>query len=320
MVGNHQIDRPIFEPLPQFLAILTAANRRRAFAQRRSLRNRLGREMQVVWTGLHAHGKSLVARSAQFLKRLAGREMNNVQTKTVFAAQRQHQPDGGLFRFVGPRLKIRRITTPICVSQSVSCLINWTRKFRMHQERQASPSNMGQSRPQLLLRDHGKTIDARIDQKTFEPQHSGGGESFNVTLIIVDYPTPCRPIDAASAACSRPLGCKRSDSRRRGKAVKGHIDKQRIASRRRGLRRGFETLPLRAAGIVDMHMRIDKPRQDGRFAEVVDAATLRYLIGSNNGLDALTFHQNGRRADAFGSNYTASKERLQTQNGNSFED
>src|ERR1700733_16261253 len=122
---------------------------------------------------------------------------------------------------------------------------------------------MRQSRSQFLFCNHGETIDARIDQKTFEARHSRGRESFDMISVIVDNATPRGPVDAAFALRSRTLGLERSDSCRRGKAIQGHIDQQGVASRRRGSGRGFETFPLRAAGIVDMHVGIDEPWKNG---------------------------------------------------------
>ena len=142
MVGHHQIDRPISKALPQSLAIFTAANRRRTFAQRRSVRDGFRAHVQIVRAGLHAYRKSVGPRNAQFVKCLTGREMDDVQTKAVFATQRKHQPDGSQFRIVGPRLKIRRVTAPIGTSQRLRRPINGTGKFRVHQERQASPGDV----------------------------------------------------------------------------------------------------------------------------------------------------------------------------------
>jgi hypothetical protein len=88
---------------------------------------------------------------------------------------------------------------------------------------------MWQSGSQLLLGHHGETVDSRIDQKAFEPGHSGGGKSCDVVLIIVDsritdYASPSPPIDAASAFCGCALGLERSDRRGCRKAVQGHVD------------------------------------------------------------------------------------------------
>ena len=63
-----------------------------------------------------------------------------------------------------------------------------------------------------------------------------------------------------------------------------------------------------------MHVRIDEPRKNGRFAEVMDFVILgRHLIRGDNGLDLLSFHQYGGRANSVGSDYPASEEGLQTQ-------
>jgi hypothetical protein len=70
----------------------------------------------------------------------------------------------------------------------------------VHQERQPSPRDMRQCSAQLRLRHHGESVDARIDEKAFEPPHSGGRESLDVTLVIVNHSAPRRPVDAAFAA------------------------------------------------------------------------------------------------------------------------
>ena len=88
VISDHDIDGAISEALPQSLAIFAAANRRRTLVQRRSIGNRFGGQMQIVWTRLDAHWKSFGARRAQLRERRAGREMHDVQAKTVFAAQR----------------------------------------------------------------------------------------------------------------------------------------------------------------------------------------------------------------------------------------
>ena len=173
---------------------------------------------------------------------------------------------------------------------------------------------MRQSRSQLLLRHHGEAIDTRTDQKAFEPTHAGGCEGFNVIFIIVDHSAPCRPIHAAFAARGRTLRFKCRDRRGRRKAVQRHIDQQRVSACRRGSCRGFESFPLRTAGIVDVHVRIDKSRKNHRFAEIMNFVAFdRYLIGKSDTLDPLSIHKYGRRANSLGSDHTASNEGLQSQ-------
>ena len=56
--------------------------------------------------GFHGHREPFGACVAKLRQRQAGRKMDYVQTKAVFAAQRQHQPYGIQFRFIGPRLQV----------------------------------------------------------------------------------------------------------------------------------------------------------------------------------------------------------------------
>ncbi len=162
----------------------------------------------------------------------------------------------------------------------------------MHQKRQSCPHHMRQSRSQLLLRHHGETVDTRMDQEALEPRHSGGGESFDVALIIVDNSAPRRPIHAASAARRRTFRFKRRNCRRRRKAVPWHIDQERVSACPRGSGRGLESLPLRAARIVDVHVRIDKSRKNRRVAEIMDSVTFsRHSFRRNDSADPLSFYK-----------------------------
>ena len=170
----------------------------------------------------------------------------------------------------------------------------------MHQQRQSSPCDSGQRRSQLLLRDHGETVDAGMDQKTFEPRHACGCESFNVALIIVNNSAPSRPIDAAFAACSRTLGLQSGNSSRRRQAVQRHIHQQRVTARSRCSCRGFEAFPFRAPRIVDVHVRIDQPGKNGRIAKVVPVEILGYLIVRDNRPGSALPPQDGRRPDSSG--------------------
>ena len=106
-----------------------------------------------------------------------------------------------------------------------------------------------------------------------------------------------------------------SDGRSCRKTVQGHIDQHRITARSRGSGRSFETLPLRAPGIVDMHVGIDEPGKDGCISEVMNLVTGGYLIGRDNALNPFFFYQYRRRTNSFGSDDATRNEGLQTQNG-----
>ncbi|HEX4785408.1 MAG TPA: hypothetical protein VH350_13785 [Candidatus Sulfotelmatobacter sp.] len=62
-------------------------------------------------------------------------------------------------------------------------------------------------------------------------------------------------------------------------------------------------------------MRIDEARKNGGAAEIMDGVTFgRYLIGGDNGVDSLSFNQDGGRTDSVRSDYPACDEGLRTQN------
>jgi hypothetical protein len=70
-----------------------------------------------------------------------------------------------------------------------------------------------------------------------------------------------------------------------------------------------------------MQVRIDEPRKNGRFAEIMNLVVLgRYLIRGDNSLDLPSFNQYGGGANSVGSDYPASDEGLQTQSVSSLSD
>src|SRR5712692_2804171 len=81
MICRYQIDHSLSKSLPEFFAILPAADRRRALEQRLAVWNLLRREMQIMRTSFHAHWQAFRFRCAQHIQRLARGQMYNVQTK-----------------------------------------------------------------------------------------------------------------------------------------------------------------------------------------------------------------------------------------------
>ena len=90
MIGCYEINRSIPEPLPQLVAVLAAADRRRALEQCRPIRDAFGCQMQVMRASFHSYGQPLGARRAQRRERLARRKMNDMQLEVVLSAER-HQ-------------------------------------------------------------------------------------------------------------------------------------------------------------------------------------------------------------------------------------
>ncbi len=168
-----------------------------------------------------------------------------------------------------------------------------------------------------MLRDHGETVDAGIDQKAFEPSHSSSCERFDIALIVVNHAAPCRPVNAASALRSRTLGlqCRHRSCRR--KAVQRHVDEQCVTSGRCRPRRGFEALPLASTRLINMNVGVDQPRKDGQFTEVMNLKTLWNFVGSNHRLDPLSLNQDGGRTNSVRCYYPSRNKGLQAQTAGS---
>src|SRR5438045_1284354 len=94
---------------------------------------------------------------------------------------------------------------PVGMHQSFGDFIDRTRKFRVHQQWQARPRNMGQSGFELLLGDHREAVDTWMNKKALEPQHSRRCERRDVVLIVVDNAAPGCPVYSASFSCRRTL-------------------------------------------------------------------------------------------------------------------
>jgi hypothetical protein len=132
-----------------------------------------------------------------------------------------------------------------------------------------------------------------VHQEAFESRHTSRRQIGERVHVAANYAAPCRPIHPRLSARRLALAfeSRQIDDFRR--AVKGHIDQRRHAARGRGARRGREAFPLRAAGLVDVHMGVDQAGKQNIVAEVVQAGNGRHFVPSANGSDVLMFHQQG---------------------------
>ena len=214
------------------------------------------------------------------------------------------------FRFVGPRLQVRGVTFPIGMGEPLCGRVDRTSKLRVYQQWQTSPRNMREGCSQILLGNHGETVDPGMDQKAFESKHTGRREGFDICLIVMDHATPRRPIYPALAMRCGTLRFECSDRRRRREAVQRHVHQQRVASCRRGAGCGLETFPLGSSGLVDVNVRIHQPGKNRASPKSCGSwlsGTCRYW---DNGLNLFSFHQYGCRLDAFRGDYSPGNEGL----------
>jgi hypothetical protein len=102
MIADDHVEDAVAEGLPELLAIRAGADGGRTLELRGSIGDLFGGEMQVVWAGFAGDGQTFFSRGAEYGDSLRAGDVNDVQTKSILAAQRDHQTNGGQFRFIRP--------------------------------------------------------------------------------------------------------------------------------------------------------------------------------------------------------------------------
>lgn len=212
MIGGDEVDRSVAKRLPQLLPIFSIANWWGAFEERGSFRNGFGGEMKIVRASFYSYGQTFGARGAKFRKSFARGEMDDVQAKFEFAAEREEHANRGEFGFFGARFEIGVVQRPIGMREPCCGFVDGCGEFSVDEKRQAGAGNVRQSGPQLLFGHHCETVDAGMNEKTFEAGDSGAGQRLDVVRVVGDDSAPGHPVDAAAAVSSGAFGFQRSDA------------------------------------------------------------------------------------------------------------
>src|SRR5260370_595962 len=156
----------------------------------------------------------------------------------------------------------------------------------MDEQRQARFRDVGKSRFQLLLVDHGEAVAAGVDEEAFEAANACAGQGEDVLLVVRDGATPGGPVDEALALCGLPLGGQGGYGGGLGQAVQGHVDQGGVSSGRGGAGGGSEAFPLGAAGLVDVDVSVDEAGKQSVVAAVVEDCVAGKLGCAADGLDS----------------------------------
>ena len=163
----------------------------------------------------------------------------------------------------------------------------------------------------MLLVDHGKAVDAGMNQEALESPRTSGRQRFNLLLVVRDNPAPGCPIHPALAPRRLSLRLQRRHVSRGRQAVQWHVDEESVAARRGGARCGVKSLPFRSPRFVYMHVRIDEPWENRGTAKIPDLHGRGQPGGRNNVADSLPFNQYSCRPDAGWGDHTLGEERSQ---------
>ena len=98
--------------------------------------------------------------------------VNNVSTRASLAAQANNERDGSVFRFARTRFQKRRILARVSLSLFFKSFINRFWNFRVNDQDCAQSRQLRHSFSQVSLRHVRKLINARMNQKAFETEHT----------------------------------------------------------------------------------------------------------------------------------------------------
>ena len=142
-----------------------------------------------------------------------------------------------------------------------------------------------------------------MNQKTFEAWNTRADECRQLFRIAAHHATPGCPVNPGLPTGCFPFRFKGGFINRLRHAVQRHVHQRGNAARGRSLRCGLEAFPLRASGLVDVHMRIHQARQKHKVTKIAQVASEHGLIPINHARYAPVLHQQRRRPQALGRQY-----------------
>ena len=257
VIGGDQIDASVVERAPQALAMLALADRRRALQRRVAVGDLFGAERQVVRTGFdgerHARGaraaRSTAARPPTRGARCA-RARRCATTSSISRSIAACSAAGG--RLSQPGRVAPRIGARIRLAQQPRA----TRRAPAAAARVCARIGIASRRSDSLTCSNSSTPDGL--RKALEAEHAGARERLEVGGVAGHDAAPEADVDVTSPGRGAPLGFERGDRGRGRNAVERHVDERGDAAGGRGERRRFESFPVGAARIVDVHVRIDE--------------------------------------------------------------
>ncbi len=136
------------------------------------------------------------------------------------------------------------------------------RVFRVHEQQPVEPGDDRHRRCELRRRERRELRDTGVLQEALDAEDAGREQLRQVGEIGRHRTAPEAGVDPAVPAGGGLLGGQRRRGQRRWQRVQRHVDQRGDAGRGRRHGRGVETLPLGAAGFVDVHVGVDDARDE----------------------------------------------------------
>ena len=127
----------------------------------------------------------------------------------------------------------------------------------MHDHQAVEGGDLAHGRLELFGVHGRELVDTGVQQEAFEAEDARVVQRTEVTDVAGNGAAPEPDVDMRLGLCGLALHLERGDVDGGRNAVERHVDQRRDSPCGSGPRRAGEPLPLGAAGIVDVHMRID---------------------------------------------------------------
>src|SRR6267378_4443770 len=265
MIGADQVHSSCENLLPQRLAHLGIAYRRRAFQRRAdALEVRFG-ESEIVRARLRGDRYALAPRRIHLRQSRGAAYVDDVRAHALTgAAHADEQPADRIDLGAG-----RPGATPReWVGRSLGG--EHLLAFSVYAHDRVQARSHLESDREHTVGHAGKVVNAAVTQEGFEPYHTPVVEVLEVLKVVGDKTTPKPKVHERLPRGDSELRVKRRDGGRGRMGVERHLEHRGDAARRRPARPGFPALPVGATGLVEVNVGIHDARQHDEARGVDD--------------------------------------------------
>ena len=249
----------VLELRPQRLGVV--AQRGRALGERAEPLHVGGAQHEVMRAGLAGGIDAAAARLGHRGDPLGDRDVDDVQRAAGLLGELERALDGGQ---LGGRRSRRGPLLPAPVARRAQL----RRALGVDGDGEAERGGALHAGAERVVVDRLEVVDPRVAHERLEADHAAGGELVEAVEVAGHEPAPQREVHGRAAGRRGDLGVEGGavDGGRVG--VERHLDAGGGAARgeRGGARR--PALPVGAARVVEVHVGVDRPREDVQPARV----------------------------------------------------
>ena len=259
VVRDDEVDRAVLQSLPEQLAVAGLADRRAALERGRAEGDLLRREREVVRAGLDREPDAVVLGGAQHRQRVRGGQVQDVGAGAGPPGAFDDLGDREVLGAAGARGE----ELGVVVAVGLGGAVDRTGVLGVHDHDRVERREFAHVGLELVGIQRRELVDPAVQQEALEPEGAGVVQPAQLVDVARNGAAPEAHVDVHLVAGDVALDVQGLDVDRRRDAVERHVQDRGHTSGGRGLGGGGEALPLGAARLVDVHVRVDEPRDQG---------------------------------------------------------